>query len=95
MSGPWICRCAIDRRAAWSGGGSRRRGCGRRCVDAYYGHASKAALTEAAGMNCADLALCWRDLWARLDGLDEVAVRHEIESLKRRLCLRLAPVRAK
>ena len=51
---------------------------------AYYGHASKAALTEAAGMNCADLALCWRDLWARLDGLDEVAVRHEIESLKRR-----------
>ena len=50
----------------------------------YYGHASKAALAEAAGANCADLALCWRDLWARLNSLDETDAWREIQSLKRR-----------
>ena len=50
----------------------------------YYDHASKAALMEAASVSCADLALCWRDLWARLDGLDEADAWREIQSLKRR-----------
>lgn len=50
----------------------------------YYGYASKAALMEAAGASCADLALSWRDLWARLDGLDDADARREIQSLKRR-----------
>lgn len=50
----------------------------------YYGHASKAALMEAARDSCADLALCWRDLWARLEGLDDAEAWREIQSLKRR-----------
>ena len=49
-----------------------------------YGHASKVAIMEAAGNSCADLALCWRNLWARLDSLDGEEVRREIEDLQRR-----------
>lgn len=50
----------------------------------YYGHASKAALMEAARDSCADLALCWRELWARLDGLDVAEAWREIRILKHR-----------
>lgn len=49
----------------------------------YYGHASKAAMTEAARDGCAELALRWRDLWARLESLDEADARREIEQLHR------------
>lgn len=50
----------------------------------YYGHASKAALMEGAAGSCSDLALSWRDLWARLDGLEEEDAWREIQGLKRR-----------
>ena len=50
----------------------------------YYGHASKAAMMEAAGNNCADLALRWRNLWARLDALDGEEALREIQGLQRR-----------
>lgn len=49
-----------------------------------YGHASKAAMMEAAGNSCADLALRWRSLWARLEALDDDEARREIEGLQRR-----------
>ena len=50
----------------------------------YYGHASKAAMMEAARDSCADLALSWRDLWARLDDMDDADAWREIQSLQRR-----------
>ena len=50
----------------------------------YYGHASKAAMMEAAGNDCAEIALCWRNLWAHLEGLDGEEARREIEDLQRR-----------
>lgn len=49
-----------------------------------YGHASKAAMMETAGNSCADLALRWRHLWARLEALDDDEARREIEGLQRR-----------
>lgn len=49
----------------------------------YYGHASKAAMMEAARDGCADLALRWRDLWARLESLDEADAWREIQLLQR------------
>ena len=50
----------------------------------YYGHASKAALMESARDSCADLALSWRDLWARLEGLDDEDAWREVQGLQRR-----------
>lgn len=50
----------------------------------HYGYASKAATMEAAGNGCADLALHWRDLWGRLEALDDASAWQEIQSLKRR-----------
>ena len=50
----------------------------------YCGHASKAATMEAARDGCADLALLWRDLWARLEGLDGADAWGEIRNLRRR-----------
>ena len=47
-----------------------------------HGHASHAALTEATAASCSGLALSWRDLWARLDGLDEEDAWREIQALK-------------
>lgn len=41
-------------------------------------------LAEATSRNCADLALCWRTLWVRLNDLDETDAWREIQSLKRR-----------
>lgn len=50
----------------------------------HYGYASKAATMEAAGNGCADLALAWRDLWVRLEGLDDASAWQEIKSLRDR-----------
>lgn len=49
-----------------------------------YGHASKAAMMEAAGNSYAELTMCWRNLWARLEVLDGEDARGEIETLQRR-----------
>lgn len=49
----------------------------------FYGHASNAALMVAAAHSCSDLVLSWRDLWARLDGLEEDDAWQEIQRLKR------------
>lgn len=50
----------------------------------YYGHASKAAVAEAARDGCADLALSWRDLWTRIAGLDDNEAAEETAELRRR-----------
>lgn len=50
----------------------------------YYDHASKAALLEVAAESCAKLTLCWRDLWARLEGLDEAEAWREVQRLRRK-----------
>ena len=50
----------------------------------YYGHASKAAVAEAARDGCADLALSWRDLWARVADLEDEELGQEVTALRRR-----------
>ena len=57
-----------------------------------HGHASYAVLTEAAAASCSHLALSWRDLWARLDGLDEEDAWREIHALKHKEALTTARV---
>lgn len=57
-----------------------------------HGHASYAALTEATAASCSDLTLSWRDLWARLDGLDEEDAWREIHALKHKEALTTARV---
>lgn len=48
----------------------------------YYGHASKAAMLEVAAERCAELTLDWRDLWARLDGVDDAEAWQEVRRLR-------------
>ena len=60
----------------------------------YYGHASKAAMMEAARDGCADLALRWRNLWAQLESLDEAQAWREIQHLQRQEELATARVPA-
>ena len=57
-----------------------------------HGHASYAALTEATAAGCSHLALSWRDLWARLESLDEEDAWREIHALKHEEALATARV---
>ena len=58
----------------------------------YHSQASYAALTEATAASCSDLTLSWRDLWARLESLDEEDAWREIHALKREEALTTARV---
>lgn len=49
----------------------------------YYGHASKAAMLGTAADSCAELTLRWRDLWVRLEGMDDAEAWQEVQDLKR------------
>ena len=57
-----------------------------------HGHASHAALTQATAAGCSHLALSWRDLWARLESLDEEDAWREIHALKHKEALTTARV---
>ena len=48
----------------------------------YYGHALKAAMLAVTAESCAKLTLRWRDLWARLEGLDEAEAWQEVQRLR-------------
>lgn len=50
----------------------------------HCAHALKATMLSAAADGCAELTLCWRDLWGRLEGLDEAEAWREVQRLRRR-----------